>query len=202
MSLIGSIGQSLFHLFQSVGGNQPTNSQTTPTTGSSSLSSTTSSIESTLSQAIQGSGHHHHHHHGGGSSEANGSDSAGQSSGIFGQIESAVVSALQSSSAAQSTTGPTDLDQVVQSAITSVLTGKAPSTSNPTDAGATDQADSDGQTTGASFIQTLEKYGISAEQFRKDFLTAIQGLNGAQSGSAATTASQAIPPGSLLDEIA
>jgi hypothetical protein len=216
MSLIGSIGHNLFHLFQTVGGGSANNNtQITGAqpTGSQPAGATSSTSATTAADILQGAGHHHHHRHGGGSSETSGAGGSSQSGGIFGQIQSAVLNALQSAQASSQNGGaPTDPDLAVQTAIASVLTGKGISNAPGTDPdgdGDTDapgQTDSDGQTSGKNFIQTLEQYGITPERFRQDFLTAIKNLYGGQEGAAGSTASnltaQSIPPGSLVDETA
>jgi hypothetical protein len=214
MSLIGSIGHSLFSLFQSVGGGSGQTAQSTLASAAQTAANTTGTTSTTATtgtQGVQGSGHHHHHHHGGESSQAGGADSS-QNGGIFGQIQSAVLSALQTSAQNSPAGGtPSDVDQTVQTAIENVLTGKGisePAGSNASgETNAAGQPDSDGTGGGTSFIQTLEQYGVSPEQFRKDFMSAIQNLYGSgQSATGGSTASNltamAIPPGSLLDETA
>jgi hypothetical protein len=178
MSSLSSIGQGLAQYFQSLVGTQATSS-----TQNSQAVGATSDTSSSASQAVSGS---HHHHHGGGH-------------GGFSKIASAVTSALQS---AQSNGDTEDPNTIIQSAIAKVLGGSQATGANATTGTATAQptaTDSDGDTdfSPSEFLQTLQSHGVDPQQFRQDFISALQTTNSGDTDN--TGISQFLPPGILVD---
>lgn len=121
--------------------------------------------------------------------------------GLFKQIETVVTDALNAAKSDPSS----DPNQVIQNAITqffqdngltapgSDATGNA--NSDPDHDGDTDaagQADNDGATIQA-FFQLLQSLGVDPQQFRQDFLAAIQDAQNGQVDP--NTAFQSFPPG-------
>jgi hypothetical protein len=140
----------------------------TASTTSNSVSGTVTASPSTIAGALgQAKGKHHKH------------------GKLFKQIEQSVTSALQSA-------GPTaDPNKVVQDAITKVLNGS--STPKAT-AGADPDDDNDG--TQQTFVQTLQAFGITPDQFRTDLAAALQNAKGASAGGATVSS---FPPGLFVD---
>jgi hypothetical protein len=188
MSIIGGVGGALFQFLSGLSNSQ---SVSTPQSATS-----TDTSGSSASQAIAGAGHHGHGHHG----------------GLFQKIAASVTSALQSAQAG----GSSKIDKTIQDAIAKILTQAKPSTNGVTASGtqATPSADPDsdgdidtpGQSDSdvgsaiSSFLQTLQNAGVSPQQFRQDFLAALQNVNGGQSDP--TGSAQLLPPGSLLNTLA
>jgi hypothetical protein len=119
------------------------------------------------------------------------------------KISSAVTSALEE---AQSSGSDSDPNQTIQNAIAQLLSGNSGNTqaSNGTTSAASQSASSSGNATGEtngtspqSFLQTLQSYGVDPQQFRQDFLAALQSANGGQTGT--NSMWQALPAGSLVD---
>jgi len=135
---------------------------------------------STASQAVQGGGHHHHHHGGGGQ--------------LFQKIQQSVLSALQSQS--QSTSN-VSADDTVQSAIGQVLQSRFSSANATPDSESTD-SDVD-STSVQQFFQKLQSYGVTPEQFRKDFVNAMQQQGGQSGGNSQTTP---VPLGLIVNLLA
>jgi hypothetical protein len=153
-------------------------------TSAASAASSTGPSQSAASGQITGAGGGHHHHHGGG--------------GAFKQIQDAVTSALQG--AQSSGASSADPNQIIEDAIAKVLqnnnsaTGAAQGTSNTTGDGPVGSANA---VNGQSFQQLLQSFGVSPQQFRQDFLSAIKDAQGGQMSPA--TALQSFPVGSTLD---
>jgi hypothetical protein len=140
---------------------------TTSTTGNA-VSGTVTASPSTLAGALsQTKGKHHKH------------------GKLFKQIEQSVTSALQSA-------GPTaDPNKVVQDAITKVLNGSSASKAT---AGAEADADNDG--TQQTFVQTLQAFGITPDQFRDDLAAALQNARGGSTNDATVSS---FPQGLFVD---
>jgi hypothetical protein len=134
---------------------------------------------STGTQAVHGGGHHH----GGGK--------------LFQQIQQSVLSALQSQSQTPSTVSS---NQTVQSAIGQVLQGRFSSANGATSETANSEpGDTDVDSNSVQqFFQKLQGYGVSPEQFRGDFLNAMQ-QQGGQAGAGGQTA---VPLGLLVNLLA
>jgi DNA-binding transcriptional regulator YiaG len=116
---------------------------------------------------------------------------SGSADQIKGEIETAVTAALKSAD------GTTDLDQVVQQAIESVLSQSqnASTTTGTTDttvATGTAAAATTGTTTmsGADFIQLLASYGVSQDDFANDLKTAFTTVLGDQTPSPDVTSTE------------
>lgn len=155
----------------------------------SSVAAGASAAASSASQSVQG-GHHHHHHGGGGGGQ------------MFQKIQQSVLSALQAQS--QSTTNSASTDQTVESAIGQVIQGQfsatSPSTSSSTSTAQSPDTDVDSGSV-QSFFQQLQQYGVTPEQFRKDFLSAMQqsGQGGQPGANGQTTP---VPLGLLVNLLA
>lgn len=178
MSAISGAGSNLFQYLQQLSSNSPASTIATAPAGISSDTTTTSGIPAAGT-------HHHHGGHGGG----------------MKKLQDAVTSALQS---AQQSGSSSDPNQVIEDAITKFLKGSmgatGTSTSPGTDPDATDAAGSNDPANGqSSFAQTLQSFGVTAQQFHDDFLAALKDAQGSQMNP--TTAFQNFPPGSLIDEI-
>lgn len=106
------------------------------------------------------------------------------------KIEAAVTTALQSSQ----TNASADPNQVIQNAISQVLTANASSTQT---AATTAQTPTDDGSTEATFLQTLRQFGIDPQQFHQDLVAALQSFKGGATG--ASIASLPFPSGSLLN---
>jgi hypothetical protein len=109
---------------------------------------------------------------------------------LMAKIESAVTTALQSSPSNASA----NPDQVIQNAITQVLSANAGSTQSTA---STSQSPTDNESVQANFIQTLKEFGIDPQQFRQDLFSALQNFKGGATG--ANAASQLFPSGSILN---
>ena len=133
-----------------------------------------------------------------------------ENSALFSKIDSAVTSALQS---AQSN-GSSDPNKVVQDAIAKVFKDNNITPPTPSANGRVSASDPDGDgdshvaghfgtndnSAQQSFLQTLQSFGVNAQQFRNDFLTAVKD---AQAGQASpSTAFKSFPPGSVVDTTA
>lgn len=191
MSSVSGIGGSAQGLYQFLQSLSSTSSASSPTAASSSSSSTDAT--QTLGQALQGAAGHHRHHGGGG--------------GFMKQIQDAVGSALQSAQSSGSTTDP---NQIVEDAIAKVLQNNPSSTPASAQAGGANDPDGDGDgssaasggassASGQTFDQLLQSFGVSAQQFRQDFLSAVKDAQGGQMNP--LTALQSFPIGSTLDAI-
>jgi hypothetical protein len=141
-------------------------------------------------------GHHHHHHHGGGG----GGDAQG---GGFSKLAQAVTSALQS---AQSTDGSsTDPNQIIENAISNVLGGGTSAQASTAATAGTAGSTTTAQVAGAdpdnskqAFLQTLQQFGVTPEQFHADFLAAVKDAQ--QGGSVDPNAAfKSFPPGMMVD---
>jgi hypothetical protein len=134
-------------------------------------------------------GTEHHHHHGGGKG------------GSFDKIASAVTSALQSNGSSGSTI--TDPNQIIQNAIAQVLGGNGSSSTCGTSEGTAPSVEGTNTTGGTSssaqspLQEALQKAGVDPQQFRQDFLPALQSINGGQAD--ANTVARTVPPGSVVD---
>jgi hypothetical protein len=191
MSSISGAGSSLYSYLQSLSAtqaNSPTNPAATANaaTAAPATSTITSALAPTASQPAQGAHRHHHHHGGGGGADLD-------------KLQSAVTSALQS---AQSSDSSSDPNQVIEDAIARVFQNDNSAAPNST---ASPSADSDKSPTtpsssNASFLQTLQSYGVDPNQFRSDFLSAVQQAQAGQPNSA--TAFQNFTPGTTVDTIA
>jgi hypothetical protein len=141
-------------------------------------------VASAATQAVQGG----HHHHGGGGGK------------LFQKIQQSVLTALQSQT---QTPGNVSANQTVQSAIGQILQarfnsaagGAASSTASTNEEPGDTDVDS---TSVQQFFQQLQSYGVTPEQFRQDFLSAMQ-----QSGQTASNGqAAAIPTGLLVNLLA
>jgi hypothetical protein len=141
----------------------------TTSTTANSLSGTVTASPSTLAGALgQTQGKHHKH------------------GKLFKQIEQSVTSALQSAS-------PTaDPNKVVQDAIAKVLSDSSASSQ----ATVTSDADADSDGTQQTFVQTLQAFGITPDQFKNDLTAAMQSARGGNAGGATVSS---FPPGLFLD---
>jgi hypothetical protein len=226
VSGLSGSGSALYQYIQQLAAN----SSSSATTATGSTGSTTATSADPTG-GIQGAVPHHHHGHGGGD-------------GFFKQIESAISSALQSaasstsgtaSSSSSSTNGgtsttPTDINQLIQTAIESVLqqnqtgassasgTGTASSTSTTagtnvatTTAATTTNADGSTATgstisTGAAnssqqaFFTLLQQNGVDPQQFQSDLQAAFQSVGNGTSFDPAQ-AFRSFPTGSFLDAV-
>ena len=188
MSSVSSVGQGLFQYLQGLSGTSSSTSVSSPQVVGG--TDTDGDNDGSTGSAVQGAGHHGHGHGGKGA--------------LFQKVASAVTDALQ---AAQSDGNSDGTDQIIQNAISQVLGGTNGSTTDPsTTAPAADptasgaasaQADGNSGSPAASFFQTLQGFGVTPEQFRKDFLAAVQGSKGTQANPQALA--QAFPPGSAID---
>jgi hypothetical protein len=152
----------------------------------SAVTSGADAVASAATQAVQGG----HHHHGGG----------GGGGKLFQKIQQSVLTALQSQA---QTPGNVSANQTVQSAIGQILqarfnsaAGGAASSTASTDE---EPGDTDVDSTSVQqFFQQLQSYGVTPEQFRQDFLSAMQ-----QSGQTASNGqAAAIPTGLLVNLLA
>jgi parvulin-like peptidyl-prolyl isomerase len=143
-----------------------------------------------VTQSVHG-GHHHHHGGGGGG--------GGQ---LFQKIQQSVLSALQAQSQNQ-TPGSVSANQTVQSAIGQVLQARFSSANGPTATTPPQESDENGDTDVDStsvqqFFQQLQSYGVTPEQFRQDFRSAMQQTGQSSNPSQIT----AIPLGLLVNLLA
>jgi len=183
MSAINATASGLHQFFQTISGD------TQSAAADGSAAAVQSDPASTTTQAAPAAGRYHHHH-------------GGQA---FGQIQSAVTTALQSAQA----NGSADPNQIIQDAIEKVLQGGAGSQSAGTaEQAATSDADGDANaaptsqagttdTNSQTFFQMLQSLGVDPAQFHKDFLAAVQAAQGGQVDPG--TAFQSFPPGVAVD---
>lgn len=171
MSSIIGVGESLFHYLQHL----------------------TGSLQSTATSQSQAVGDN------GASGSSVQSPGYGARHALIAKIEAAVTTALQSSQSNASA----DPNQVIQNAIAQVLSGNA----SPTQAAASTaqtqaagQSPTDDDSVQATFLQTLQQFGIDPEQFRQDLFSALQNFKGGTAG--ANAASQLFPSGALLNTAA
>jgi hypothetical protein len=139
---------------------------------------TASDAASTLIAGVQVSKRGHHQH----------------CSGQASKIESAVAGALQNYN------GSGDVNQVVESAIASTLQGgNGTSTSSSTagQAASTVQKFGSDPAANAAFVQLLQQYGISPQQFQDDVQTVYQ--NAGQTPPDVSQIFKNLPPGSTVD---
>lgn len=147
--------------------------------------------------------HKHRHKH------TNSLGNAGDSGGLLEQLANAVANALQDSSSAPSnssgngdsgsdSSSDDDSNETIQTAIANILSDEATGlTGRPGIKGANGSINPDGTSSnGNSFLQMLQQYGVTPEQFRNDFLTAAQNVANGQN-----SALNALPPGSLLNKL-
>ena len=143
----------------------------------------------------------HHHHHGGG----------------FQKLADAVTNALQSVASSNGSGGTTasDANQTITQALTKIFQNGSLGSTDDSDS--TDAADSTDSTANnaqqgaagttstaaglpASFAQTLQSFGVTAQQFQTDVTTALK--NAQQSGTAdLSTAFKSFPTGSFVDAL-
>ena len=178
ISGLGSSAQGLYSFIQSLSGsNQTSATSATPSTGST--------PSAALGQ-VAGAGGHHHHHGGG---------------GAFKQIQDAVTTALQSSQKGGDSSA--DPNKIIEDAIAKILqnntsaSGGAPQGAGNANGDADGSAGSASAVNGQSFQQLLQSFGVSPQQFRQDFLSAVKDAQGGQMNPA--TALQSFPVGSTLD---
>lgn len=147
--------------------------------------------------------HKHRHHH------TKSEDSGGDSGGLLEQLARAVTNAMQDSSSTpsnssgngDSSSGSSDDDdsnETLQTAIANALSDEATGlTGRHGIKGPNGTINPDGTSSnGNSFLQTLQRHGVTPEQFRQDFLNAAQSIANGQD-----VASNALPPGSLLNKM-
>ena len=192
MSSIGSIGlgQGLSQLLQQLSLARPTQ----PANASSAVGAASATNSNPITpQEVQGPPRHHR-----------------GNSALFSKIDAAVTSALQ---AAQSN-GSADPNKVIQDAIAKVFrdnnitppTPNARSKASPSDPDgdsdthAAGQFGASGSSAQQSFLQTLQAFGVNAQQFQNDFLTAVKNAQAGQSNP--STALKSFPPGSAVDTTA
>jgi len=181
ISASSSINQVLLQALQNAAAD--TQAQATAATTATSTAPTADTA-SNADQTVQGTQHHHHGH-----------------GGMFKKLQAAVASALQ---AAQSDTSA-DPNKVIQDAIEKFfkdnnITPPTPGAARPDDGDRTrptGQAATTDDPTRQAFMQMLQTYGVDAQQFRKDFLAAIQDAQQGQVDS--STAFKSFPPGSSVD---
>jgi hypothetical protein len=145
--------------------------------------------DQSAAQAPAGEGHHHH-----------------RGGGAIANLLNAITNALNSADPAA------DPNQVIQDAITKLVSGQGGTTSNANGAGTDADGDNDGSTVSSvqpsaqqggassalqSFIQALQAHGVSFQQFRSDLLAAIKNAQNGQVNPG--TALQSFPPGAALD---
>ncbi len=140
---------------------------------------------------------HGHHHHGGGG---------------FQKLADAVANALQSAASNSSGGTTTDPNQTITAALTKIFQNGSLGGTDDTDS-STDSTDSttNNATPGAAgttstpglppaLVQTLQSFGVTAEQFQNDVTTALK--NAQQSGTAdLSTAFKSFPAGSFVDAL-
>jgi hypothetical protein len=177
-------GQGLAQFLQSLTASQTGSASSS---NASSSSSTVSSALNSLAQAI-GGGHHHHSH-----GTANG----------FSKLAQAVTNVLQS---AQSTGSTSDPNQTIISALEKIFknSGSVGSTydtdsSDNTGDGDASSTTNDISSAQQSFLQTLQSFGVSPQQFQQDLTTALKDAQGGQINL--STAFQSFPTGSLIDAV-
>lgn len=143
---------------------------TTESTSATTDAATTTDPTTTSTTAAPS---HHHHHHG----------------SKIKEIQDAVTSALENAKDDGDTTDP---NKIVQTAIEQVL-GSA----NNATTSATSATTSTPGTAQSAFAKTLQSFGVDADQFRSDFLSAVKE---AQNGDINTSSVfAAFPTGTQLD---
>jgi len=157
--------------------------QTVLSNAGSALTAGANAAASAATQAVQGG----HHHHGGGGGK------------LFQKIQQSVLTALQAQS---QTPGNVSANQTVQSAIGQILQARFNSVSggNASSSPTTEEPGDTDVDSGSvqQFFQQMQSYGITPEQFRQDFLNAMQ-----QSGQNASNGqATAIPTGLLVNLLA
>ena len=200
---VSSLGSSsgLYQWLQQIAANGQSNAagQTTATaagqdTDGDTNGSTTSSASGSSSSVGGASGHHHHGHGG---------------KGITSQIESAITSALNSS------TSTSDPNQTIQDAIKNLLNPNgSTAAANGTTQDKPNDGDGDDKTPAAAaqntvqgssqfaqqqaaFSQLLQSYGVDPAQFQKDVQAALQSSQGGQPDFSQIFKS--FPPGSIIN---
>jgi hypothetical protein len=174
------IGQSVMQYIQQLASNAQSATTSAATTSST---TTPSSTAASIATGTPAAGHKHHHHHGG--------------STDLEKIQDAVTNALQSAQAGGSSANP---NAVIKTAIEQILAGTnnvtPPTTSTTTATPGTTTTPS--TTTQSTFAQTLQSYGVDPQQFRNDFLAALQD---AQNGQPVNTANifGSFPTGTQVD---
>lgn len=191
MSAVSSMdaGQGLYQFIQQLGAGSATTAAA-PASATDATSSATATDSSQTTQAT-GGGHHHHGH-----------------GAMFGKIESAVTSALQSAQA----DGDSDPNKVIEDAIAKVFQNSANGStgagtqraggSDPDGDGDTDApgaTDIDAGSAKQAFLQTLQSLGVDPQQFHADFVAAIKDAQNGQVDPAA--ALKSFPPGSNVDTL-
>jgi len=191
---VNGLQQRLGNLFSGVSAA----SAAAPTSRAGGTASSTGPTAPATPAATPQVGGHHRRHGGGGGKPVQ-------------QIQDAVTSALQ---AAKATGGTSNPDKVIEDAIAKVFKqtsaiSSASSTSSSTGQAAGSDPDSDGDTDAAgatdtdtasqqAFFQTLQSLGVSPQQFRSDFLGAIQDAQ--QTGNIDVAAAlKSLPKGTTLD---
>jgi hypothetical protein len=193
MSIISSAASSLFSFLQGVSANTPTSA--TSAAGSNTSTGTTTASNGSAGGLVSG----HHHHHGGG----------------FQKVADAITSALQA--AANSSSGSsavTDPNQTIVSALEKIfkngsLGSIGSDSDNDENSGETNQSGLAQNTTGSGastnglppqFVQALQSFGVTAQQFQSDVSTALQ--NAKQNGSVdISDLFKSFPPGSAIDTV-
>jgi hypothetical protein len=191
---VNGLGQGLGSLFRGPSAAGSASPAKSTSAASSTLFSSTSTSATGATPQVGG----HHRHHG------------GHGGGKFQQIQDAVTSALQAAQSSGSTSNP---DKVIEDAITKVFkqTSSISSTSS-TSPSPQPPADSDGDTDAAgatksdntasqqAFFKSLQSLGVSPQQFKNDFMAAIQDAQ--QTGNVDVSAAlKSLPKGTTLDAI-
>jgi hypothetical protein len=180
MSAITSIAGGLSQLFQNL--------------NPSGAASATSNASAGATTGISG----HHHHKGGG--------------GGFAKLLDSITSALQSASNASGGSVATDANQTITQALTKIFQNGSLGSigdidgdndgSQPANAPPTGTSNTSTPTNGlpAAFVQTLQSFGVTPQQFQADLGSALKAAE--QNGKFDPSALfKNFPPGALVDEI-
>jgi hypothetical protein len=155
-----------------------------------------SGAASSTSNASSGTLTGHHHHHGGG--------------GGLGKLADAITSALQGAANGSAGSTTTDANQTITQALTKIFQNSSLTFGNDTDSD-TDSSQASTDATGtdssassnglpAAFVQTLQSFGVTPQQFQTDLKTAMQ--NATQNGTFdPSSVLKNFPMGSILDEL-
>jgi hypothetical protein len=188
----GSYLQTLMQQLAAKATATPATTATTPTT-----TATTTDTQATAGTTQSASSTPHHHH---------------KRAEFFKQIETAVTTALQT---AQSDGSSTDPNKVIEDTIAKFFKDNnislpTPASGNDASAAASQNTNSTSQASAQqeaspgsvrqAFFDLLKNFGVSPQQFRNDFLTAIKDAQAGQANTA--TALQSIPVGSSINTLA
>jgi hypothetical protein len=181
---VGGVGQGAYQYFQTNAG-QPSSTQQSADSDSSTDSTISVDVQLQTPSQAQTQAAQPHHHHGGGHHHRGGGVS---------DLMDTVEQALQSADSSD------DPNQVIQDAITKLLSGDGTTggtAGNGTSSTTTGTAATGQSTDKQSFADFLKSYGVDMQQFRADFLAAAKGGQNGQANPAA--ALKSFPPGSAVD---